>query len=138
MANFWGGWTPPRHSGTWAGARVASLRCHYPPPRRSQYSRNAEAQPHKSKTSCRGAHRRGTTTSGPGCGPLAAFGVTAEDLNGLWSLRAHTQLLAVPFCQWIGPGLLLMLRAPWGQAHTRRTSDEGLGREKADQAPYSR
>src|ERR1035437_697695 len=76
MANFWGGWTPPRHSGTWAGARVASLRCHYPPPRRSQYSRNAEAQPHKSKTSCRGAHRRGTTTSGPGCGPLAGFEVT--------------------------------------------------------------
>src|ERR1035437_614295 len=41
MANFWGGWTPPRHSGTWVGARVASLRCHYPPPRRSQYSGNA-------------------------------------------------------------------------------------------------
>src|ERR1035437_2818604 len=76
MANFWGGWTPPRHSGTWAGARVASLRCHYPPPRRSQYSRNAKAQPHKSKTSCRGGHRRGTTTSGPGCGPLAGFEVT--------------------------------------------------------------
>src|SRR5664280_2380425 len=76
MANFWGGWTPPRHSGTWVGARVASLRCHYPPPRRSQYSRNAKAQPHKSKTSCRGGHRRGTTTSGPGCGPLAGFEVT--------------------------------------------------------------
>ncbi len=76
MANFRGGWTPPRHSGTWVGARVASLRCHYPPPRRSQYSRNAKAQPHKSKTSCRGGHRRGTTTSGPGCGPLAGFEVT--------------------------------------------------------------
>jgi hypothetical protein len=71
----WGGWPPPRHSGTWVGARVASLRCHYPPPRRSQYSRNAKAQPHKSKTSCRGGHRRGTTTSGPGCGPLAGFEV---------------------------------------------------------------
>src|SRR5664280_1899382 len=76
MANFWGGWTPPRHSGTWVGARVASLRCHYPPPRRSQYSRNAKARPHKSKTSCRGRHRRGTTTSGPGRGPLAGFEVT--------------------------------------------------------------
>src|ERR1039457_3506740 len=76
MANFWGGWTPPRHSGTWVGARVASLRCHYPPPRRSQYSRNAKARPHKSKTSCRGGHRRGTTTSGPGHGPLAGFKVT--------------------------------------------------------------
>src|ERR1022692_33337 len=76
MANSWGGWTPPRHSGTWVGARVASLRCHYPPPRRSQYSRNAEARLHKSKTSCRGGHRRGTTTSGPGRGPLAGFEVT--------------------------------------------------------------
>src|SRR5664280_1550736 len=76
MANFWGGCTPPRHSGTWVGARVASLRCHYPPPRRSQYSRNAEDRPHQSKTSCRGGHRRGTTTSGPGRGPLAGFAVT--------------------------------------------------------------
>jgi hypothetical protein len=76
MANFWGGWTPPRHSGTWVGARVASLRCHYPPPRRSQHSRNAKARPHKSKTSCLGGHRRGTTTSGPGRGPLAGFEVT--------------------------------------------------------------
>src|SRR5450759_4885672 len=76
MANFWGGWTPPRHSGTWVGARVASLRCHYPPPRRSQYSRNAKARPHKSKTSCRGGHRRGTTISCPGRGPLAGFEVT--------------------------------------------------------------
>src|SRR5664280_2588442 len=76
MANFWGGWTPPRHSGTWVGARVASLRCHYPPPRRSQYSRNAKARPHKSKTSCRGRHRRGTTISCPGRGPLAGFEVT--------------------------------------------------------------
>src|ERR1017187_2431050 len=76
MANFWGGCTPPRHSGTCVGARVASLRCHYPPPRRSQYSRNAKARPHKSKTSCRGGHRRGTTTSGPGRSPLAGFGVT--------------------------------------------------------------
>src|SRR5664279_3036182 len=76
MANFWGGWTPPRHSGTWVGARVASLRCHYPPPRRSQYSRNAKARPHKSKTSYRVGHQRGTTTSGPGRGPLAGFEVT--------------------------------------------------------------
>src|SRR5664280_1038950 len=76
MANFWGGCTPPRHSGTWVGARVASLRCHYPPPRRSQYSRNAEDRPHQSKTSCRGGHRRGTTTSGPGRGPLAGFAVS--------------------------------------------------------------
>src|ERR1035437_8385739 len=99
MANFWGGWTPPRHSGTWAGARVASLRCHYPPPRRSQYSRNAEAQPHKSKTSCRGGHRRGTTTSGPGCGPLAGFEVTlygrfwgdrrGRGLTASGAVRAH-------------------------------------------------
>ncbi len=28
----------PRHSRTWVGARVASLRCHYPPPRREQYN----------------------------------------------------------------------------------------------------
>src|SRR5664280_1374643 len=76
MANFWGGCTPPRHSGTWVGARVASLRCHYPPPRRSHYSRNAEDRPHQSKTSCRGGHRRGTTTSGPGRGSLAGFAVT--------------------------------------------------------------
>src|SRR5450759_4025930 len=76
MANFCGGWTPPHLFGTWVGARVASLRCHYPPPRRSQYSRNAEDRPHQSKTSCRGGHRRGTTTSGPGRGPLAGFAVT--------------------------------------------------------------
>src|ERR1035437_8541598 len=92
MANFWGGCTPPRHSGTWVGARVASLRCHYPPPRRSQYSRNAEDRPHQSKTSCRGGHRRGTTTSGPGRGPLAGFAVTfygrfSGDRRGLEHLR---------------------------------------------------
>src|ERR1035441_8524357 len=90
MANFWGGWTPPRHSGTWVGARVASLRCHYPPPRRSQYSRNAKARPHKSKTSCRGGHRRGTTTSGPGRGPLAGLEVTLY--GRFWADRRGTML----------------------------------------------
>src|ERR1035437_7711261 len=88
MANFWGDWTPPRHSGTWVGARVASLRGHYPPPRRSQYSRNAKARPHKSKTSCRGGHRRGTTTSGPGRGPLAGFEVTL--FGRFWGDRRGT------------------------------------------------
>ena len=29
MASCRGGSTPPQHSGTWIGARVASLRCHY-------------------------------------------------------------------------------------------------------------
>src|SRR5664279_3434955 len=94
MANFWGGWTPPRHSGTWVGARVASLRCHYPPPRRSQYSRNAKARPHKSKTSCRGGHRRGTTTSGPGCGPLAGFEVTLY--GRFWGDRRGTHIEIQP------------------------------------------
>src|SRR5450759_2478997 len=95
MANFWGGWTPPRHSGTGRGARVASLRCHYPPPRRSQYSRNAETRPQKSKTPCRGGHRRGTTTSGPGRGPLAGFEVT---FYGRFSgdRRGHGQSIVEP------------------------------------------
>src|SRR5664280_721225 len=99
MANFWGGCTPPRHSGTWVGARVASLRCHYPPPRRSQYSRNAEDRPHQSKTSCRGGHRRGTTTSGPGRGPLAGFAVTfygrfSGDRRGQWLCPLQAQHVA--------------------------------------------
>src|ERR1035437_7117465 len=96
MANFWGGCTPPRHSGTWVGARVASLRCHYPPPRRRPYSRNAEYRPHQSKTSCRGGHRRGTTTSGPGRGPLAGFAVTfygrfSGDRRGFAQLAAEVE-----------------------------------------------
>jgi hypothetical protein len=95
MANFRGGWTPPRHSGTWVGARVASLRCHYPPPRRSQYSRNAKARPHKSKTSCRGGHRRGTTTSGPGRGPLAGFEVTLY--GRFWGDRRGQEVGTAPW-----------------------------------------
>src|ERR1039458_7284136 len=118
MANFRGGWTPPRHSGTWVGARVASLRCHYPPPRRSQYSWNTKARPHKSKTSCRGGHRRGTTTSGPGCGPLAGFEVTLYgrfwgDRRGMRFAVAYTPMLAVAFDRKLAQNRIASIQEWW-------------------------
>src|ERR1039458_6393724 len=104
MANFWGGWTPPRHSGTWVGARVASLRCHYPPPRRSQYSRNAKARPHKSKTS--------------GRGPLAGFEVTLYgrfwgDRRGMRFAVAYTPMLAVAFDRKLAQNRIASIQEWW-------------------------
>jgi len=123
MANFRGGWTPPRHSGTWVGARVASLRCHYPPPRRSQYSRNAEARLHKSKTSCRGGHRRGTTTSGPGRGPLAGFEVTLY--GRFWGDRRG-----------LGATLAYMIRPSTTHAPNNKRGKKRPGAADLWQAPY--
>src|ERR1035437_760782 len=128
MANFWGGCTPPRHSGTWVGARVASLRCHYPPPRRSQYSRNAEDRPHQSKTSCRGGHRRGTTTSGPGRGPLAGFEVTfygrfSGDRRGIHCDRLPVSLSCNPLRKLLTVlHYLQVLNPVWGYPNPRNAT----------------
>src|ERR1019366_4078069 len=45
------------------------------------YSGDGKARPYNSKTSCRGGHRRGTTISCPGRGPLAGFEWTTDEAS---------------------------------------------------------